>query len=81
MASVPPKTTASGGISPRGCTRELTGLERLIRLNDSAHDYARASGIPKLGESRFCTRLVYLLDEKQLTKDYLWKSTADAGSI
>src|SRR5271165_7072502 len=32
MASVPPKTTESGGISPRGWINALTGLEVLISV-------------------------------------------------
>jgi hypothetical protein len=73
MTSVLPNTIASGGISPRGWIRELTGLEVLIK------DYrlAGAQAYPGLcmrrakrrGACTYYMRLVYLIDEKQLTKD------------
>src|ERR1700721_1669365 len=72
MASVPPNTTASGGNSPRGWTRGLIVVEELIRLDGLGHSIACTRRTKRRGPYRYLVRLVYLLEEKQLTKDSAW---------
>jgi len=73
MASVPPNTTVSGGISPSGWTRELTEFEMLIVVQASGGTGVSVAVHTKnqtaAGEYTYSFRLVYLIDEKQLTKD------------
>jgi hypothetical protein len=72
MASVPPNTIASGGISPRGWTRELTELAVTIDLTTAATLNELNCFKPENncgGMDLYPFRLVYLIEEKQLTKD------------
>src|ERR1700674_2802653 len=69
MASVPPNTTASGGISPKGWTRGLIVVEELIRLDGLGHSIACTRRTKHGSVYQYLVRLVYLLEETQLTKD------------
>src|SRR6266446_2852206 len=73
MASVLPKTTESGGISPRGWISALTGFEVLISVPGFGSTGVQSDVHPEnqtQGEREPCRiRLVYVIDEKQLTKD------------
>jgi hypothetical protein len=74
MASLAPKTTESGGISPRGWINELTGFEVLIIVRASASrglwsDVHPENQTTQGEQTPIPTRLTYLLEEKQLTKD------------
>jgi hypothetical protein len=66
---VPPNTTASGGISPKGWTRGLIVVEELIRLDGLGHSIACIRRAKRGDAYQYLVRLVYLLEEKQLTKD------------
>src|ERR1700674_3339491 len=81
IASVPPNTTASGGISPRGWTRGLIVVEELIRLDGLGHSIACIRRTKRRNAYQYMVRLVYLLEEKQLTKDSarLWLVIPIAG--
>jgi hypothetical protein len=70
--------TESGGISPRGWIRALTGFEVLISVPECAVPGFRSTGLwdsvhPEnqiQGErTLYPISLVYVIDEKQLTKD------------
>src|ERR1700733_14019213 len=73
MASVLPKMTASGGISPKGWIRALTGFEVLISIRGFVAQGVQSdvqSEHQTQGEEHYSYRsLAYLIDEKQLTKD------------
>jgi hypothetical protein len=84
MASIPPKTTFSGGISPRGWMSELTGFEVLIKGLARPPQWAEvgcAPGEPNGdGADRYLTKVVYLIEEKQLTKDWKGQSAVISGA-
>jgi len=73
IPSVDPNTTESGGISPRGWISALTGFDEvLIVLLASAtqtHALMCIRRTKRRGVNTYSTRVVYLIDEKQLTKD------------
>src|SRR6266567_4736073 len=69
MPSVRPKTMASGGISPKGCTSALILLVVMVfyQLGEKPHP---ASGEPKLPwPTADHSNLTYVVDGYQLTKE------------
>src|ERR1017187_5331646 len=70
MASLRPKTIASGGISPKGWTSVFRRLIVMAVFYQQGESLAPASGEPK-GSGAFCgyLNLTYVVEDHQLTKE------------
>src|SRR5579859_2538416 len=70
MPSVRPKTIASGGISPRGCTSVFTLLVVMAGLPSEGRDCNDASRAPNCAKREAGhSNLDYLIEGNQLTKE------------